>query len=111
MIPDTRMLMERAVMAEAAAVMSLTMTMRPAVGGRIGVFFLMYETRIQSVWSQGYPDSSNRPEAPKFLPKRSLSRKPVFLYSMRFSGIILYPSPPFTMKLLTATSYSAVSST
>ena len=40
MIP---MLME--VTAEAAADVSLTMTMRPAVGGRIGVFFLMYETR------------------------------------------------------------------
>lgn len=43
MIPVTIMLME--VTAEAAADVSLTMTMRPAVGGRIGVFFLMYETR------------------------------------------------------------------
>lgn len=47
MIADTIMSMEVVVSAEAAAVMSLTMMMRPAVGGRIGVFFLMYETRIQ----------------------------------------------------------------
>ena len=48
MIPHIMMLRNAALRAEApAADMSSRMTMRPAVGGRIGVFFLMYETRIQ----------------------------------------------------------------
>ena len=50
MIPHIMMLRNAALRAEApAADMSSRMTMRPAVGGRIGVFFLMYETRIQTV--------------------------------------------------------------
>ena len=111
MIPDKMMLMDAALTAAAlAADMSSRMTMRPAVGGRIGVFFLMYETRIQKAHLK-LKLSYLLFLLNNFLPKRSLSRKPVFLCSMRFSGIILYPSPPFTMKLLMATSYSADSST
>ena len=50
MIPHIMMLRNAALRAEApAADMSSRMTMRPAVGGRIGVFFLMYETRIHTV--------------------------------------------------------------
>lgn len=111
MIPHIMMLRNAALRAEApAADMSSRMTMRPAVGGRIGVFFLMYETRIQKAHFK-LKLSYLLFLLNNFLPKRSLSRKPVFLCSMRFSGIILYPSPPFTMKLLMATSYSADSST
>ena len=47
MIPDKMMLMEVALTVEAAPDMSFTMTMRPAVGSRSGVFFFMYETAVE----------------------------------------------------------------